>query len=99
MQGTGHIWRADPLAELDWRVTTERGEGQEQAAWNRVDYLGTQRGSDQLCEWCLDRPALPWAGAEPLILIGGEWLHPDCAESMAIGRASEARLAVLDHLN
>lgn len=69
-------------------------QGQEGAAWNRVEYFGAQHGfRGQLCEWCQDRPELPWAGAEPLILTGGEWLHPDCAESMARGRASEARLA------
>jgi hypothetical protein len=67
--------------------------GQEQAAWNRATPGGwDERG---LCAWCrdafhhIDLITLsqiddPYEGAEPMILIGGEWLHtPDYAERAA----------------
>ena len=77
-----HTWQVE--TERGWRFGPERGTGQEDAVWNRDTFpMGTLHGSDQLCAWCNDRPELPWAGAESLILIGGDWLHPDCAEQMA----------------
>jgi hypothetical protein len=66
--------------------------GQEEAVWNRATPGGwDERG---LCAYCrdafhhIDLITLsliddPFDGAEPMILVGGEFVHTDCAEQAA----------------
>lgn len=62
-------------------------QGQEQAVWNRATPDGEWDG--RVCAWCDLSPVeigQPWTWRpepEPLILVGGEWLHEDCASIAA----------------
>ena len=66
--------------------------GQEEGAWNRAD--PGREDCFRECAYCrdpwhhVDLVTLsllddPFEGAEPMVLIGGSWLHTDCAEDMA----------------